>query len=252
MQPANGAEFRSRIGPSVRSFPWYGVFLAVTLPALRSFSADRILFEDPFIGQLKPGWSWSREDPKSRRLSASGLEVRVLPGNMWGPQNDAQNVLLRPIPEPMPAELAFSVIIENTPTHQYEQSDLVWYYDDSNMVKIGQEMVDGQRSIVMGREEKDRTRTIAILPLATDQVQLQLIVKANQIRGRFRPAGTDAWREAGECDLPSSTGRKPQLSLQFYQGSSEAEQQHWSRATHFIVQSLNEGNAGPGQPDFSK
>src|SRR5262249_16825474 len=157
----------------------------------------------------------------------------VSPGNMWGPQNDARNVLLRPIPEPMPDELAFSVSIENTPTHQYEQSDLVWYYDDSNMVKIGQEMVDGQRSIVMGREEKDRTRTTGIIPVASDQVQLQLIVKGSRIRGRFQLAGTNAWREAGECDLPSSAGLKPRFSLQFYQGSPEAEQQHWSRATHF-------------------
>src|SRR5215813_310281 len=152
MQHANAAVFLRRIGSYVRSRQGYGLFLAIILPTFRSLSADRIVFEDPFIGQLKPGWSWLREDSKSHRLAAPGLEVRVSPGNMWGPQNDARNVLLRPIPEPMPDELAFSVSIENTPTHQYEQSDLVWYYDDSNMVKIGQEMVDGQRSIVMGRE----------------------------------------------------------------------------------------------------
>jgi len=51
---------------------------------------------------------------------------------------------------------------------QWEQVDLVLYYDDSNMVKVGLELVDGQLSIVMGREEKDATRTISITPVASD------------------------------------------------------------------------------------
>ena len=29
-------------------------------------------------------------------VTAHGLEVRIEPGNMWGPQNDAKNLLVRP------------------------------------------------------------------------------------------------------------------------------------------------------------
>lgn len=38
------------------------------------------------------------------------------------------------------------------------------------MAKLGQEMVDGKVSIVMGREEGDKTRTIVIIPLAASAV----------------------------------------------------------------------------------
>ena len=83
---------------------------------------------------------------------------------MWGPPNDARNVLVRPVPEPGKDRIEISVKVENEPTEQYEQVDLVWYYDDSNMVKIGLEQVDKELCVVMGREEKDRTRTIAVIP----------------------------------------------------------------------------------------
>ena len=196
-------------------------------------AADQILFQDDFKSQLGPGWSWRRENPKTWRVSRQGLEVRIEPGNMWGPQNDAKNVLLRPTPDPLPAELIFSVTVSNQPTHQYEQTDLAWYYDDSHMVKLGQEMVDGKVSIVMGREEKDKTRTIVIIPLAAATVRLQLLVKGDRIHGRFREGESQEWREAGECDLPVLAGVKPRLSLQFYQGAPEVE--HWTRVTEFVV-----------------
>ena len=31
--------------------------------------------------------------------NGEGLEIRIEPGNMWGPQNDARNVLVRAAPE---------------------------------------------------------------------------------------------------------------------------------------------------------
>lgn len=51
-------------------------------------------------------------------------------------------------------------------TGQWEQVDLCWYLDDSNMVKLGQEMVDGKLSIVMGREQADRARTVKMSEVA--------------------------------------------------------------------------------------
>jgi len=65
--------------------------------------------------------------------------------------------------------------VEHKPTHQYEQADLVCYFDDSHMAKIGEELVDGKLSIVMGREENDKTRTIKIIPLEQTRVELRLL-----------------------------------------------------------------------------
>lgn len=194
-------------------------------------AADDILFQDNFKDRMEKGWSWLREHPEAWRNSDSGLEVRVEPGNMWGAANNAKNVLVRNVPDPSEQAIEISVTVENRPTEQYEQVDLVWYYDDSHMVKLGQELVDGQLSIVMGREEKDRTRTIAIIPLTSFSVRLRMSVSDNRVQGRFLPAGSDDWQIAGECDFPSSGSAK--ISLQFYQGSADKE--HWARVSEFQI-----------------
>ena len=179
-------------------------------------------------------WSWVREHREAWRVTDGGLEVRIEPGNMWGPQNNARNVLVRPAPDTTNAEIEISVSIENNPTNQYEQADLVWYYDDSNMVKLGEELVDGKLSVVMGREQGDKTRTIAIIPLTSTSVRLRLTVKGNEIRGEFRPGDASEWRMAGQCDLPATVEKKPRLSLQFYQGPPGVE--HWARVTEFVIE----------------
>src|SRR5262249_49351395 len=194
---------------------------------------DNLLFQETFREKLSSGWIWLREDPKHWRITARGLEVHIQPGNMWGPANDARNVLLRLVPDAQDQTLQITASVSNHPTSQYEQTDLVWYYDDGHMVKIGQEMVDGQMSIVMGREENDKTRTIAIIPLDSDTVELRLEIKANEIRGFFKTRKAD-WRLVGGCDLPKKG--TPRLSLQFYQGPEKEE--HWSRVSSVSVRRL--------------
>jgi regulation of enolase protein 1 (concanavalin A-like superfamily) len=207
------------------------VSLALTLFAVAAGHADEVLFQDDFKHQVDKGWSWLRENPKGWRVTERGLEVRIQPGNMWGPANNAKNLLIRTAPDPAKSEIEISVSVTNQPTEQYEQVDLVWYYDDSHMVKLGQELVDGKLSIVMGREEADKTRTIAIIPLDSFSVRLQLSVTGNRIHGRFRTPGSEDWREAGECDLP--VRGTPKVSLQCYQGPDKAE--HWARLTNFSI-----------------
>lgn len=181
-------------------------------------------------GKLAEGWVWRRENPATWRVRDNALEVRIEPGNMWGPANDARNVLVRRLEGVSSAEeVGVSVTVSNKPTGQYEQVDLVWYYDDSHQVKIGQEMVDGKLSIVMGREEKDRTRTIAIIPIEALQVDLRLGTTNNIIRGAFRAKGAKEWREAGSCDLP--VHGQPHVAIQCYQGPANVE--HWARITDF-------------------
>jgi regulation of enolase protein 1 (concanavalin A-like superfamily) len=212
--------------------------LAYLLFAVAVRPADEVLFEDNFIGKPGEGWSWVREHREAWRATERGLEVRVEPGNMWGGANDAKNVLVRPAPEATRDRVEVSASIENKPTEQYEQVDLVWYYDDSRMVKLGEERVDGQLSIVMGREENDRTRTIAIIPLNSFSVRLRLLVQGNRIRGQFRTPESKDWRDVGECDLPAPLEAKAKISLQFYQGPADAE--HWARVTEFRVRRLED------------
>jgi regulation of enolase protein 1 (concanavalin A-like superfamily) len=196
--------------------------------------ADEIVFQDDFKGKLDAGWSWLREDRNGWRVTGRGLEVRVQPGNMWGARNDAKNVLVRTAPDRARGELEVAVSVTNQPTAQYEQVDLVWYYDDRHMVKLGQELVDGKLSIVMGREEADRTRTIAIIPLKSFAVQLRFRVSGNRIHGHYRTPDAEDWREAGECDLPAQGVEK--VSLQCYQGPADAA--HWARITGFCIRLL--------------
>ncbi|MBI2421249.1 MAG: DUF1349 domain-containing protein [Candidatus Hydrogenedentes bacterium] len=205
-----------------------GVGLLLTLACAPS-GGETVLFEDTFKGKLGEGWSWLREDPEYWRVGDRGLEIRIEPGNMWGNQNDAKNILRRPIPITQGGATAISVTVENTPSNQYEQVDLVWYFDDSHMVKIGLEQVNKKLSLVMGREENDNPRTIALLDVASTKLELRLTVRDRQIRGEYRAPGEAAWSLAGECDLPAKG--LPYVTIQTYQGLAEVE--HWARLTDF-------------------
>lgn len=196
----------------------------------RTTEARNPAFKETFPdGRLSDGWRWIRGDPNSRRVRDGALEIRIEPGNMWGPSNDARNVLVRALPSAAPGTaLILEATVENRPTHQYEQLDLVLYRDDSNMVKIGLELVDGQVSIVMGREENDRTRTIAIIPFDGDSATLRLRVDGQSVEGSFRPGPADEWTRAGQCAIPIAVNDVPlHLALQAYQGPPDDE--HWGR-----------------------
>jgi regulation of enolase protein 1 (concanavalin A-like superfamily) len=206
------------------------LFLVSALPV-----ASQELFRDDLKGSLAPGWSWLRENRAAWRSTEQGLEIRALPGNLWGPANNASNVLVRPLPQTTNATLEIAVTIENRPTEQYEQANLAWYGDDGNMVKLGQELVDGKLSIVMGREEKDQTRTVAIIPISAEVVPVRFLVRSNFIRGEYRlTAAPGEWRLAGECELPRHAA--PQASLHVYQGPKSVER--WARFTHFSIRQV--------------
>jgi len=190
------------------------------------------VFHDSFRGGLGEGWHWVREDATGWRATSGGLEIKVQPGNMWGGANNARNVLVRAVPDSKDGTVVVSVCLANRPTNQYEQVDLVWYYDDSHMVKIGQELVDGRLSMVMGREERDQCRTIAIHPIEGDELEVRFVVNGRGIRGEYRAVGEPEWKLGGETDLPAN-GRA-NVSLQCYQGPADVE--HWARLWDFRVE----------------
>ena len=206
------------------------LYLLSAVACVLNLQSAEVLFSDDFKGGLQPGWTWVREDKAAWRTTDKGLKIRIQRGNMWGPENSGRNVLVRELPKTaQPIEI--SVSVEHHPTEQYEQVDLVAYYDDSHMVKIGEELVDGKLSIVMGREEKDRARTIAIIPLEKERVELKFRIEGQQISGFYKPDGATGWKKAGECDLPGE-GR-PKIALQCYQGSDEKE--HWAKIQRFRI-----------------
>ncbi len=221
--------------------------LVMALWTVTASHAGEVVFREDFNGRLAEGWSWLREDPKGWRVVERGLELRVQPGNMWGAANNARNVLVRSAPNPAEGEVEVSVNVTNQPTAQYEQVNLVWYYDDGHMVKLGQELVDGKLCIVMGREAADKTRTIAIVPLKSFAVRLRFRVTDLRISGDFRPLDSEHWQTAGECDLP--VRGEPKVSLQCYQGSPQAG--HWARITDFAIRQTKRGTDDSGSKPAS-
>lgn len=212
--------------------PWVAsLAVAASAPAIEP---GQLLFADKFQGRLAEGWSWVREDPANWRIVPEGLEIRVQPGGLWGRGNDARNVLVRPLPSPQGAPVEISVTFTNRPSHRWEQSNLAWYYGDSHMVKLGQELVADRLTVVMGREENDRPRTIAIVPLDDFTVDLRLQAVDNRIRGQFRTRHWPDWRDVGECDLPAQG--EPKATLHAYNGDPALE--HWSRANGFAIRRL--------------
>ncbi len=205
-----------------------GLGLAITAPA-----GEELLFREPFQDRLSPGWLWIREEPAGWRLREGALELRVLPGNLWGGANNARNVLVRPAPDPGEGELVITVKIESAPTEQYEQVNLAWYYDDRHMVKLGREIVDGPVCVVMGREENDQCQTVAVLPVSGAWYRLRLTVSGNRIRGAYQAEGQATWTEVGSCQLPTPPGGRAHLSLHGYHGPGDRE--HWARLSEFTV-----------------
>ena len=217
------------------------VVFAGLLSGLLAFGGEP---NDHFAGESLPkDWTWKRENPHAWRLRDKGLEIKIEPGNMWGGQNNAQNVLLIPVADTLLSSgVEVQVSFANSPTRRWEQVDLVWYYRDSHMVKIGLELEHGKNSVVMGREENDRTRTIKIIPLEVDQVTVRLKVTKGQVRGYYRLADQDPWTEVGLCEEPKPVDGtdKPHVSIQCYQG--DPDHPHWARITGLQITGASVGS----------
>jgi len=221
----------------------FSIFVLMTL--LCNVPANGGENKNPFAGESLPeGWTWKRANPQAWRIRNQGLEIQIEPGNMWGGQNDAKNVLLIPIAEDsQESGTDVWVTLANSPTRRWEQVDLVWYYRDSHMVKIGLELENGKNSVVMGREEDDRTRTIKIIPIEKDEVTVRLRVTGGQVRGYYRLAPEDEWTDVGICTEPRPAGSndRAQVSIQCYQG--DPQNPHWARITGLNISSATETKA---------
>ena len=194
---------------------------------------------DSFSGSMSKEWRWLRENKSGWKVTDSGLQVLIEPGNMWGKDNDARNVLLHPIPAAWEEGVDVQVQLEQHPKKRWEQANLVWYFSDSTMVKLGLELELGKTNIVMGREDGDRTRTIKIVPYADPIVQLRFIAIGQQLKGFYRKPGSEAWNPVGSSTLPASSATPPaKISLQFYMG--EEDSNRWATISDFHMRPLED------------
>ncbi|MBI5689779.1 MAG: hypothetical protein HZC55_06740 [Verrucomicrobia bacterium] len=220
--------------PTERRPRWARLPRCLLLCPLVAGAADDLILDERFHAAPPSGWRWEREEAAAWRSGPQGLELRVLPGNLWGRANNARNVWLHPVPDPAIQPLEITTHVHHRPTGQWEQVNLAWYYDASSMVKLGQELVSGKLSVVMGREEGDKTRTIGIVPLDATSVELRLLVAGKRIQGQYRTALWPDWREVGDCELP---GVGPaHVSVHAYQGPPGTE--HWARIERVVVRRL--------------
>lgn len=220
---------------SLVSFAAWFTFCAVGCASSvvgQEFERDQDRIVDHFRNSMRKEWRWKRENTDGWKLTDSGLQVLVEPGNLWGKANDAKNVLLHPVPDAWRESVEVTVQLEHRPEKRWEQANLVWYYSGSTMVKLGLEIEHGKTNIVMGREQGDRTKTIAIIPYAPEAVQLRMVVSGGELHGFYRKPGTDQWQPVGETSLPApESDLNPQVSLQFYQG--EPDSNRWATVNQF-------------------
>jgi regulation of enolase protein 1 (concanavalin A-like superfamily) len=130
------------------------------------------------------------------------------------------------------------VTVSHQPKKRWEQANLVWYYSGSTMVKLGLEIENGVHNIVMGQEENDRTKTIAVIPFPSHSAELRFTVKDLVLTGYYRRPGDKEWHTAGTAALPAGEPPAPHASLQFYQG--EANSGRWATLRDFQITALDD------------
>jgi hypothetical protein len=181
----------------------------------------KVVFEDKFEGKLASGWKWLREDPKTWRIRAGALEIRVEPGVA----PTVKNALVRPAPDRRKGKFALDLTVTNLtrPIQQYEQAGLTWYSDGKPVFKLVKELIDGDLYIIPGK-----------VPMKSDSVQLRLVVTAEGWTAQFRPDGKGEFKTAAKGTLPPPG--KDEISIQCYNGPPAAE--HWIRFDDFRVLEL--------------
>ncbi len=194
----------------------------VLTPIAKPMSARQTaIFEDHFRGRPATGWKWLRENPQTWRIKQGALEIRVEPGVA----PTVKNALVRRAPDRSRGRFAIDVTVTNTtkPTRQYEQAGITWYNNGKPVFKLVKELVDGQLMIIPGRK-----------PMASETVQLRLIVTADSYVAQFRPDGKGEFQTAAKGDLAAPGD--DQVSIQCYNGPIDAD--HWIRFDDFRILEL--------------
>lgn len=179
-------------------------------------------------------WEWVRPEAAGVRVAEGSLELRALPGTLWGKTNHARNQLVRPSPLPAGEPLTVEVTLTFAPEAQAEQAGLMIYFDDGNYVKVVREWLDGKRFLVMGVEKNDDGKAVAKVVEPSDTVTIRMTCRDRQVVAEARAAKDGEWKELGRCESPAeSGGAGMKLAISAYGGPEG--QGRWSRFSEFVV-----------------
>ena len=212
--------------PLPRSFV---VFLLLATANAAS-AQEKVLFADPFTDKLADGWSWVREDPKGWRLDKGALVLRTSSGGIFMKENGGHNIALRTPPEVKEGKLAVEVLTENEPTNMYENSGLIWYYDDDNYTILVKEKI-GADALVHLFSERDGKPGTAFHKKFTggNSVWFRMELEPGKLTGRYRTGAKEEWQTLGQCDL--LPGREAKVGLTTAYAAKDAE--HYTRFREF-------------------
>ena len=187
------------------------VFLLL-LTANAARAQEKLLFADPFKDKLSSGWSWVREDPKGWRLDKGSLVIRTSRGGLFMKDNNGRNIPLRTPPEVKEGKLAVEVLTENAPTNGYENSGLIWYYDDDNYTILTKEKI-GADILMHLFSERDGKPGTAFHKKFTGgkDVWFRMEAEPGKLTGHYRNSAKEEWQKLGQCDIP--LGGAPKVGL---------------------------------------
>ena len=192
-------------------------------PAAEPATAEEVLFEENFEGELDEGWTWLRENPDAWRLSDGALEIRLETGNA----RTVKNALVRPAPDRSEGRYAIDVTVTmlSDPTQQYEQAGITWYTDGEPVFKFVKELIDGELCVFPPKQ-----------PMEAAKVHLRIVVDGEQVTTQYRPEAEGEFMTAGQGKLPPAGD--DQVSIQGYHGPADAE--HWVRFEDFRIVRLED------------
>ena len=175
-------------------------------------------------------WWWLREDPASWLLKEKALLMRTLPGTLWGTNNSATNILLRP-EIGIESGLTSQVTVTNQPQIQGEQAGLIWYNDEDNYIKLVKELLNGTVWIVLAREQAEKATLVAKIPMLTESARLRLTLTGQIVNGWARSSDSDSWEKVGECALVNND----RVHLGVFTHGGPAEEERWVSLRQFHI-----------------
>ncbi len=194
---------------------------------------------DALDKQPEAPWEWVRSDASGVRINEGSLELRAMPGTLWGKPNNARNQLVRPSPLPAGEPLTVEVTLTFAPETQAEQAGLMLYFDDGNYIKVVREGLEGKRFLVMAVEKNDEGKAVAKVVEPSDTVTIRMTCRDRQVTVETRAAKDGGWKELGRCETPADpAGMK--LAISAYGGPEG--QGRWARFSEFVV-----SRAAPGK-----
>jgi regulation of enolase protein 1 (concanavalin A-like superfamily) len=186
------------------------------------------VFTDYLAFELDPSWSWIREESSGWKIAEDGLFIRSQPGSLWANNNDAKNVLVRPVHLEQNVLLT-EVLVKSTPLNSGAQGGLIWYIHDDHYIKLVKELVDQEHVIVLALEVNGQPEVFGKVPVDTDTARIQLSLSGNTVMGLLQQTDGDEWQLVGYC--PPIPHNNLQIGLVSHGGTSE--EADWVRMSNF-------------------